>query len=198
MSFKTFKFTLDLHTHRSQVSIPAFCFDTDIRLIISITDGGVPYKLENGCIALLSGLKSNGTPFMHSCQIVNNTKIVYDFHKNTANVEGTTDCQIDLYGPDGGTLGSPKFIIVVSAKVLSDTPIENEEFETQFEALNNILIAEQGRVAAENEREAAEENRNHIFEKALDEIDERYDALEALTIGQIAELENLLGGDVSV
>jgi hypothetical protein len=81
MNFSTYRFTLDLQKHQSQISISAFQYDTAIKLSIGLTDGGVPYYLEDGCIAVLWGKKANGEPISHKCSIENNTRMIYEFNR---------------------------------------------------------------------------------------------------------------------
>ena len=61
MNYSVFRFTLNMHSHRSQASVAAFKGDTAVRLLINITDGGNPYVIADGCTAVLSGTKADGT-----------------------------------------------------------------------------------------------------------------------------------------
>lgn len=162
MNFSTYRFTLDLQKHQSQMSIAAFQYDTAIKLSIGLTDGGVPYYLEDGCIAVLWGTKANGEPIAHKCSIEGNTRIIYEFNKETANVIGVADCQIRLYKDGEEKISAPKFIIVVGERVVNDADVFNSgdgAFEEQFSALDDIFTKESGRVIAENARVEAEKDR---------------------------------------
>lgn len=171
MNFSTYRFTLDLQKHQSQMSIAAFQYDTAIKLSIGLTDGGVPYYLEDGCIAVLWGTKANGEPIAHTCSIEGNTRIIYEFNRETANEIGVVDCQIRLYKDGEEKISAPKFIIVVGERVVNDADVFNSgdgAFEEQFSALDDILTKESGRVIAENARVEAEKERagNELLRKA--------------------------------
>ena len=134
MNYSIFRFTLNMHNHRSQASVSAFLGDTAIRLLITLTDGGNTYAIEPGCVAILSGTKADGKKLWDRCAIIGNT-IQYDFNEQTASFPGIVNCEVTLYGADGGVVTSPKFIIVVDEK-----EFEYEDFsEAHVDALNDIL-----------------------------------------------------------
>lgn len=123
MNYSTFRFSLDLHKHESQMSIPARAGDTAIRLYISLTDGGTPYHIASGCVAVFVAKTANGRDLMHHCVIDSDSRIIYDFRESTADGEGVTDCEIRLYGSDGKLITAPRFTIVVNAQVVADEDI---------------------------------------------------------------------------
>lgn len=163
MNYSIFRFTLNMHNHRSQVSVPAFMGDTGIRLLISLTDGGNPYFIKGGCIAVLSGTKPNGDKLYNRCLLENPiekdgeihyTRIVYDFTEQTSNCKGVTNCEIILYGTDGHIITAPKFVIVVDEREVGyDDIIESE---TEKNALDLAMTAEAQRESAESLRVSAE------------------------------------------
>ena len=162
MNFSIYRFTLDLHKHQSQMSIAVFQYDTAIKLSIGITDGGVPYYLEDGVVAVLFGEKENGEPIAHNCMIEENTRIIYTFNKETANEIGVVNCQIRFYKDGEEILAAPKFIIVVGERVVNDTQVFDSgdgAFEEQFSALDNLFTSESARIVAENARVEAENER---------------------------------------
>ena len=139
MHYSTFKFALDLQVVQSQVSIPVKFGDTAVRLYITLTDGGVPYTLTEGFLAVLSGVKSDGNKLFNNCMIdLKNSAIVYDFTEQTATSEGITQCEIILYSPDGKVLGTPRFIMLVDNRLVYDANIASTE---EREAIDNIIIA---------------------------------------------------------
>lgn len=163
MNFSTYRFTLDLHKHQSQMSIAVFQYDTAIKLSIGITDGGVPYYLEDGVVAVLFGEKENGEPIAHTCMIEENTRIIYTFNKETANEIGVVNCQIRFYKDGEEILAAPKFIIVVGERVVNDTQVFDSgdgAFEEQFSALDNLFTSESARIIAEKARVEAEKERD--------------------------------------
>lgn len=158
MNYSIFRFTLNMHSHRSQASISVFRGDTAVRLIFTITDGGNPYYIEDGCTAILSGTKADGTKFSDRCIIENNTTVAYDFAKETTTCAGIVNCEITLYGADGEAITAPKFVIVVDEKEATLADFSEEiSFIMESESARNSAEAE--RAEAENQRIANEEAR---------------------------------------
>lgn len=158
MNRSTYRFTLDLQKHRSQMSIAVFVHDSAVRLYISLTDGGNPYLIEQGGRAVFYGTRPDDTPLCHNCMIDDTGRIIYDFNDQTASVEGITNCQIRIYGKDGELITAPKFSIVADERFVAYTDIESLE-DSPLDALDNIQFAEVERVEAESARADAEKAR---------------------------------------
>lgn len=157
MNNSTYRFTLDLQKHNSQMSIAVYKRDNAVRLYISLTDGGKPYIIEDGSYAVFCGKRADGEPLTHNCMIGNNTEIIYDFKDSTSLVEGIVNCQLRLYGVDNQLITAPRFIIVVEERVVTDEDIGIDE-DTKS-ALDEIFLAENRRIAAERDRVNAESAR---------------------------------------
>ena len=155
MNRSTYRFTLDLQKHRSQMSIAVFVHDSAVRLIISLTDGGIPYHIESGGRAVFYGKRPDDTPLCHNCMIDDTGRIIYDFNDQTASVEGITDCQIRIYGRSRELVSAPRFIIVADERPVNDADIEKQE-DSPLAALDEIQFAEIERVDAETARAEAE------------------------------------------
>lgn len=134
MNYSICRFTLNMHSHRSQASVSAFRGDTAIRLIITLTDGGNTYAIEEGCVAILSGTKADGKKLWDRCVIIGNT-IQYDFNEQTASFPGIVNCEVTLYGKDGGEVTAPKFIIVVDEREFDASDLESESHSSAVEAI---------------------------------------------------------------
>lgn len=158
MNNSTYRFTLDLRKHQSQMAINVFRYDTAVRLCISFTDGGKPYGISDGCIARLFGTRADGAELIHNCMIKDNTEVIYDFEETTACVEGITDCQIRLFGTDGRLISAPRFIIVVDERVGARTN-DDIDINVVTPIIDQLLLAESQREAAENTRVTAENAR---------------------------------------
>ena len=168
MNYSTYRFTLDIHQSRSQVSIPVMFQDTWVRFFINLTDGGKPYKIADGCRAVLYGKKADGTALVNDCEIIDdNTRIVYTFNEQTASCIGSVGCEIRLYGKDGLQLTTPSFAIWVEERVIKDDEIIESEDEKS--AIDRIFDSEDERVKAEAERQAAETAR----EEKMEELESR-------------------------
>ena len=159
MNYSIFRFTLNMHNHRSQASVPVFRGDTAVRLVITITDGGNPYHIEDGCIAVLSGTKADGTKLYNHCVIENNNTVVYDFTEQTSCCAGVVNCEIVIYGADGKAITAPKFVIVVDEREVGYKDVV--ESVSEANVLDNIVSSEVGRLKAEEQREDAEAARNY-------------------------------------
>lgn len=177
MNSSKHRFSLDMHSHQSQISIPALLGDSSRSLYISFTDGGNPYFIEDGCLAKISIKRPTGTFLEEFCDIENNTTVVYHFsqNKNTCAVEGIHDCDVVLYGADGGQIASPRFTMVVSERVIRTDDINiSDEDKT---AIDNIIqveaarvVAESARVKAEAARVDAENNREAVFDATIGKL----------------------------
>lgn len=179
MNYSIFRFTLNMHSHRSQASISAFHGDTAIRLYITITDGGNPYHIEDGCTAILSGTKADGTKLWNRCVIENNAIIRYDFTEQTTSCVGVANCEIVLYGADGNVITAPKFVIVVDEREVNYENIA--ESLTERNALDALMVSattELERVEAEKARVEAEAGRVEAEEARAEAEDERVEAEE--------------------
>ena len=125
-----FRITLDIHKIGSQAVIPCFQGDSGITIIASLTENGMPFMIEEGCIASFQALKPDGNYLNNACIIDNNT-IVYDFRTTvkdgetcqTTAVPGSMDCQFDLIGKNGGILASPFFKMVVNKRVYNEQEV---------------------------------------------------------------------------
>lgn len=177
MNYSIYRFTLDIHKTKSQVSIPVLFHDTGIKFYISLTDGGKPYFIEDGCRAVFSAKKSDGTQLFNDCIIEDNTRVRYDFTEQTTNCEGMMNCEIRLYGKDGKLITTPAFVVVVDARVIYDNDVLDSESEST--TLDNIVANEESRLAGERMRIEAENARAAAeAERVLAEEDRREDELE--------------------
>lgn len=162
MIYSNYPFTLDIHGVVSQISFPVSLNDTARSLLISLTDGGKPYEITDGCRAVFAALKPDGTCLFNDCIIVGNKVIRYDFTPQTASVKGKVDCEVRLYGVDGNLVTSPRFTIVVYEGLLDERILSEDEKTT----VDNMVLAEQARIAAENERIASDAEREEIARRA--------------------------------
>ena len=149
MKCSTYRFALDLQKHQSQMSIAVYANDSAVRFSITLTDGGLPYCIEDGCRAVFYGMRPDDEPLIHNCMIEGNRRIIYDFNESTAKEVGITECQIRLYGADGRLISAPRFIIVVDERVVTESDLDEEEGST-LAALDAIFASETARDIAEN------------------------------------------------
>lgn len=212
MNSSKFRLTLDLHSIQSQYSIPVMVGDTSVTLLINITDGGVPYIIEDGCYARISIKRPNKTEIEDVCAIRNNTVIEYHFAEDgtTCAMEGIHHCDITLFDGKGERVGSPWFTMIVSEKVIRSDDLENippvdqtlldsyaAEEARRREAEELRVEAETERATAEEERIAAESERAERFESVKVDADraeaaaERVEGYEGKILNNEKRITNL-------
>ncbi len=159
MIYSTYRFSLDIHSTQSQVSIPVTLGDTGRVWCISLTNAGTPYTIADGCLAMVSIKRPTGTYLEAFCIIENNTTIKYDFalNENTAIVEGIHDCQVTLFDAEGQKITGPRFSMVVSGRVVNSDDINITDEDRS--AVDNMIAREAERAAAEKARADAESAR---------------------------------------
>ena len=176
MNYLKYRFTLDMQSSVSQVSIPARRYDTGIKLLINLANGGSPYVITDGCRAVFAGKKADGKTILNDCIIENNKTIVYKFTQQTTSCEGIVNCEIRLYGKGGDMLTNPKFIIVVDERVFHDEEMPLSDHEKPI--IDNIIISETERIEAETIRTEAEESRVEAENNRVEAENNREAAIE--------------------
>lgn len=205
MNFSNYRFTLDIQKSKTQASIPVHFGDTGNRFYITLTDGGNPYIISDGCRVDFYAKKPNGQPLINSCIIENNTLVRYDFNKDTASVEGIHKCELRLISEDGRLITTPSFIMVVDERVIYDDDIITEEDQEKILALGVIAKEEERREAeferweAEELRVLAEKNRVEAEESRTEAENARKEAETARVLAENArvEAENERGQEIA-
>lgn len=171
MIYSKHRFTLEMQAAHSQIAIPVTVGDTGKIFYINLTDGGEPYKITDGSLAVLTIHRPTGTYLQAFCPIKNNSTIVYDFlqNENTATVEGIHNCELTLYGPTSeGVISTSWFTMVVTPRVIgSDDLILTDEIRTAIDAM---LAEEATRQSNEEARVAAEKEREAYYEDFVERV----------------------------
>lgn len=195
MNSSNYRFTLDMHSAQSQISLPAMLGDTSRTLYISFSDGGKPYIIADGCLAKLSIKRPTGTHLEEFCTIESNTTVVYPFDKNenTCAVAGIHNCDVTLYDLEGKKITSAKFTMVVSERAINRDDIAlSDEDHTAIDAIiaaeATRQAAEAGRVSAEDERVAAENERIAAENERIANEEKRQQLQWQGTLGTIARI----------
>jgi hypothetical protein len=174
---------------QSQISIPVTLGDTARTWHISFSDGGLPYVIEDGCLAKLEIKRPTGTRIEAFCPIENNTTITYSFSQNehTAVAEGIHECAVILYDAEGDRLASPRFTMIVSNRVVDSDDLNLSDEDHLV--IESIIAAEAGRQSAEilrinteSARMEAEKNRNQNFELLRDLVNNAVEAIVSPTV----------------
>jgi hypothetical protein len=160
MNYSTYRFTLDIHKTKSQVSIPVLFQDTGTQLFVTLTDGGKPYKIAEGTKVVLYGKKpvfhvdtGKYDTLLEDCEVIDDgTKIKYTFSDQTTTQIGSVACEFRLYSTSGLTLTTPAFEILVNERVIEDGEIIESADERA--ALDSLFEREQANATAiENHEE---------------------------------------------
>ena len=171
MNSSIYRFTLDMQKSQSQIAIPVKLYDTAREWHISLSDGNIPYKIDKGCIAILTISRPTTTQetndFQVECPIRDNSIIVYSFDDQTAAVVGMHDCEVSIYGANnsvGKKIASACFTMVVNDMVLKQNSVSLDADDRylitkMYEYEKERRTAENERKDAENEREKAETDR---------------------------------------
>lgn len=143
------KLILDMKSVIVQQTIDIQRYDTGRKFEITLSDNGAVYQIGDGCIAVFTATKPDGTVLYNHCDVVDNT-IVFDLLKNpqVAAAEGEVRCEIRLYGADGSLITSPCFDIVVDKTVYTDNIIESS---SEFTALTQAIVANINATKAAND-----------------------------------------------
>ncbi len=159
------RFTLDVQEASSQIAIPVTLGDTAREFYITLTDGGRPFAIPDGFLAMITIKRPTGTYLQAFCPVLTGSTVVYDFqqNENTAAAEGLHECELTIYGPTMEVVSSPWFTMIVSRRVVnSDSIALTDENRTAVDAM---LAAEARRQSAEAERQEAENARGSAEEE---------------------------------
>lgn len=157
----SFRFSLDMHSTQSQISIPVTVYDTARVLLISLSDGASPFFIPDGCLALFSCKRPTGTIFESFCAIENNSVIKYDFSQDgdkiSVLIPGLYSCSIILYDAERAVIASPRFSLVATERVVTNDDVDYTDDDRT--AIDAALSQEAVRVQNEHIRESKEDSR---------------------------------------
>lgn len=142
-----YSISLDVHKIGSQKVLSMVRFDTKRTVVVSLTENGRPYTITEGCTAVFTAKKPDGTVIYNDCGIdyVNNT-IVYPVTAQTTAVNGRVDCQLRLIGREGNIISSPTFTIVVADTLFNENQAVDSSDE--FNKLTAYIAELEARAAA--------------------------------------------------
>lgn len=137
MNYSSYRITLDNYATSSQVVLNAKQGDTGRKIYISLTDGSLPYEIEDGCRAVFTAEKPDETLIYNDCEIDGDV-IIYTITKQTTAAVGFVACEIKLYDKDDILLISPRFGLLVEESVFNDQDMSGSGHE--FNAVADIII----------------------------------------------------------
>ncbi len=167
MNFLTHRFSLDMNETSAQLCLSCKKNDTGIKLVINLTDNGRPYEIADGCIAVFTATKADGTTLYNYCIIQNNT-IIYTFTEQTVSCAGKVDVEIRLSDSEG-VITSPGFILIVDETIMDDSDMLSSSEATALIALiGEANEAVETTEAAVKEANTARDAANDAAESAND------------------------------
>jgi hypothetical protein len=194
MIYSKHRFTLEIQCAHSQISVPVTVGDTGITFYIALTDGGKPFIIPDGTLAMLTIHRPTGTHLQAFCKTKNDNTVIYDFmqNENTAAVEGVHNCELTLFGATTGSkISTSWFTMIVSARVVNSDDINISDENRN--AIDAMIAAEASRQANEETRVNAETARVAAEEARERAEAERASAIDG-TLGQATNLVNMLQG----
>lgn len=158
MSSSKYIFNLDLHSSVSQISLPCTVGDTDRTLVISFSDGGMPYEIPADVTAAVSIKRPPDLPDVYTLGKVEDSCVIYEFEGGLIGAAGIYNCQIELFRMQGEVkkrIASPRFTLEASTRVVNaDEVISPTDADNALEMI----------LASEGERKLAEEAREEVIE----------------------------------
>lgn len=146
------RFTLDLQRPSSNEVVYAKGGDTGRKIVVSLTDGGIPYQISADCYAVFTGKKSSGK-ILNDCTVEGNSVVYTITPQNVAAAE-KIPCEIRLYNKDNKVITSARFTMIVEQPVNDGNDLTPSE---EVEALTKLIGESLN--AIDNANDAAEELR---------------------------------------
>ena len=129
------KITLDVQQSSTATFVAVKRGDIGRKIVISLSDGGFPYKIAEDCYAVLTGTKPDGNILYNHCDIEGNT-IVYEITEQTTAAAGRMKAEVKLYGADDSLVTSATFRIIIDGTVYTDDKVESS---SEFSALTQLI-----------------------------------------------------------
>lgn len=140
----SYKISLDIHEHGSNVSLKAKRGDTGRILYITLMDGRNPYIISDDSYAVFTAKKADGDILFNHCSIIGNT-ICYAFTPNTCAKAGKLECEIKIYGAGNKLLTGAQFSLLVEETVYNEEvvvgPVKEVGALTELISRATALIA---------------------------------------------------------
>jgi hypothetical protein len=175
-----------MQSNVAQISLQMRKLDNCRELLINLTDGGKPYLITPGSVAVFVCKNADGESFERNCTIQNSV-ISCLIDRGITFLPGVIDAEIRLYGPYRENLASPRFLIVVNDRVAFDVDysVPDDEMDVIDALIDRINDGEAERKAAEISRESAEAARQQRFNTDMETYGERI--AQSISSAQIAD-----------
>lgn len=155
------KIPLDKPVSRSVVSIKRNNKNART-IVITLTNNGIVYELDEVRIVAIKGKKPDGTEIYHDC-IIKNNEIVYEIRSQTIACIGTVECELLLLGSNYEVIKSAKFSLEVTGEIFEDEVVESADEYTLLESCISECIDE--RIKCTKARDETEEISKKVDQK---------------------------------
>ena len=195
MNASKYRFSLDIHEPHSSVCLNVKRGDTNSRtLLITLSEGGLPYNISPECYAVFTATKPDGNIVFNHCTIEGNL-ITYVLTPQTVAVEGRLDCEIKLYGADDALITSPCFDIIVRDTAYNEG--DEIESEKEVDALTHLVseattVIYEGKKANQESKDLIEE-----LEAKQEELNQKVTDAEESAGSAYASAQSALASNVS-
>ncbi len=131
-----YRVSLDVHGVDPQGILSVKLGDTARAIFFTLRERGTPYAPGPEVKAILTVRKPDGNILLEPCE-VSEEGIYYSFTSQLTAVVGEVLCELRLYGEEGQLLTCPRFVLLVSDRVVQDGEIV--ESSSEFTALTELL-----------------------------------------------------------
>lgn len=142
------RISLALDDTSSRITVNAKKGDTKREIIVSITDNGSPYIIEQGCAVAFTAVKPDGNLVFNKCRVNEDNTVTYQYTMQTVNVVGVVDCELKVYSEDFDNftdaskltekVTTPRFRLLVEKPVFTDEDIP--ESGPELNAIYNLVL----------------------------------------------------------
>jgi hypothetical protein len=165
MRQSTYHIELDIEKHETQCCVSLRQGESGRKISAALMSGGRPYDPGEGCYAVFSAMKPDGTHIFNGCTL-NGGFVEYTVTAQTTAAAGRLGCEIRIYGGDGELIISPGFAIYVFESVTDEDEISSgsevtalsELIDTARNALRDGVSYARVQELSEDEKARAREN----------------------------------------
>ena len=187
MNNSNYYISLDIHDTASQAVLTVKKGDNSRKISASFTENGKEYVIAEGCTAVFTAKKPDGTKLYNDCMIEDNS-IMYVTTNNTTSAVGVAECEFRLLSPGDKLLVCPRFTLIVEDTVVDDGDVIDSSDE--FSALSKMV----GRVErADETAQRALETADVALEKA-NRADDLVDGCEEATKTLVLTHDDIVSG----
>ena len=151
------RLTLDVSVKAKQASVSVSQFDTMRRLVFSLVNRGLPYKLEAGVYAYMSATTSANLPLFGSC-VIQDGAVHFDVPPEMTSEIGVNECELILHASDHSVLTTNGFDVVIyetTAGDYAEDAISGNHFYAMLDATTAANNAAKNANDAKEDAEAA-------------------------------------------